>query len=536
MKLSLFMPNEQFMESLSLQDAAKIPYIIAGDIVCFLGILGLSVGLIFQQQYVNAILSLITVVLFFISLIQIKHEKVRFGSYLTTAGLLTACIIILFFGQFFNTTFLVYRNAFFIVVMALCNQLISLNNKQPTVFAIGSIVLWALDWITIFRPFYTSHDIIGVAVINNFAVFASNAVILLITSFNTKMLERAEKNEKEAQEALSKVTAVFSESKNGLTVGKRLNESAQTATTHVDQIKQLAAYLIQESANLNKETSTVKDSGSMIEAQSQKMKESVDEQASSITETSAAITQISGNIASITKIASAQHSGMDEIVSSLDAQRQLLSNLVKQITQVKESSDHITAFVNTIDNISSQTSLLAMNASIEAAHAGNYGKGFSVIAQEIRKLSDETTKSAAKISETLQQNSEIVETTTNSVNSFATYTDKNATVLTTTLQAIEEILSGISEMNIGIQEIMKAIQNIVNDSQNNTDLVTNVAREISQQKIALENISNFSGTLRERTAGLASSLEAIESAINQIQTEATENISVGEKISAAVNI
>ena len=60
-----------------------------------------------------------------------------------------------------------------------------------------------------------------------------------------------------------------------------------------------------------------------------------------------------------------------------------------------------------------------MNASIEAAHAGESGKGFSVIAQEIRKLSEETTHNANLISETLQSNSEIVGQTAQSVRLFA---------------------------------------------------------------------------------------------------------------------
>ena len=145
----------------------------------------------------------------------------------------------------------------------------------------------------------------------------------------------------------------------------------------------MSQYLINESTKLSTDAETVKNSGIQIVNQSEKMKDSVHEQTSSLTETSAAMTQISGNIASINKIANAQHSGMDEIVKSLDAQRSLLNDLVNQVSQVRESSEHITAFVNTIDNISSQTSLLAMNASIEAAHAGTLAK---VLVSLLRKF------------------------------------------------------------------------------------------------------------------------------------------------------
>jgi len=531
------MPTKEYLETLSLQDASRIPYIIAGDITCFIGFTGLFLGLIFQKLILEAVFIFASIILFLFSLISIKRNKLNIGSSLTTIGLLLSCIIVLFFGKFVETTFVVYRNAFFVVVMALANQLISLRKKQIIFFMTGSGILWVIDWLTVLRPFYSyGGEIIGAAIINNFAIIVSFAVIILINQFNENLVKKVEQNELNSKKALEKMTAIFSESKNGLNVGKRLTESAEKATSSISQIKELSQYLINESTKLSTDAETVKNSGIQIVNQSEKMKDSVHEQTSSLTETSAAMTQISGNIASINKIANAQHSGMDEIVKSLDAQRSLLNDLVNQVSQVRESSEHITAFVNTIDNISSQTSLLAMNASIEAAHAGTFGKGFSVIAQEIRKLSDETTKSAAKISETLNQNAEIVASTTDSVNSFAVYTEKNATVLRTTLQAIEEILSGISEMNTGTQEVMKALQNIVDDSQTGTDLVTNVVAEISAQKTALEQISSFSDALKKRAAGLGEVLNIIEGAITNIQEQAEENIIVGKKISDSVNI
>src|SRR5574344_1419072 len=421
--------------------------------------------------------------------------------------------------------------------MAILNQIVSVNLRQISVFTAVSAAMWAADWFTVFQPLMTTHadQMKGTAVITNFAVIISYVTIFLINKFNGRIIDKAEQKERDSVEALEKIRSVFEESKTGLNVGKRLSDSALTATGSVSRIQELSRYLIDESSQLSIEASTVNKSGSQITDQALKMKDSVHEQASSITETSAAMTEISANIANISKIASAQHKGMDEIIRSLDSQRTLLAELVNQVGQVKSSSDGIAAFVSTIDSISSQTSLLAMNASIEAAHAGNFGKGFSVIAQEIRKLSEETTKSAAKISDTLKLNGEIVTSTSASVASFASYTEKSANELRTTIQAIEEILSGISEMNTGTQDIMKALQNIVDESQNNAGLVEDVVSEISQKKTALEHISGFAETLRERTGGLDEALSGIETAISIIQKDAAENSAVGEKISASVS-
>lgn len=78
----------------------------------------------------------------------------------------------------------------------------------------------------------------------------------------------------------------------------------------------------------------------------------------------------------------------DEVMQHLDIMRNSIQSAVSAVTELQEKMDVIGQFLESITNIASQTNLLALNAAIEAARAGESGKGFSVVAEEIRKLAD----------------------------------------------------------------------------------------------------------------------------------------------------
>lgn len=529
--MSIFYPPKDVLDSLSLKVKTQLPIIIVGALVCALMFILFGITNIFSAPYLS-IFSLVTVSIFGLATILIRKGKIMRGVQAVSIGFLFACIMISFFTPYYETTVLPYRTACFLAVMIVCNQFISIRNRQLILFSIGTMLIWIVSCFTTFWPLF-QFDFGGTVrnvLICTIGLLLSNASIIFNMIISNKIIDTAEKKEEEAINALATITKVFEESKEGFSIGKRLSESADSAKSSVSEIGELYRFLVLEANNLSSESVTIKNASNQIAVQATRMKESVHEQNSSITETSAAMTEISANISNINGIANKRRAGMNEIVNALDAQLALIREIVEQVEKVRQSSDGIAAFVNTVDSIASQTGLLAMNASIEAAHAGTLGKGFSVIAQEIRKLSEETTKNAALISDTLKTNTEIVNATTNSVSSFADHTKKSSAEIKTTIQAIEEILAGISEMDTGTQEVMKSLQTIVDEAHLNAELVANVTTEITQQTTAINNISTFASEMEAKVTGLDDLLRNIKIAIASIKKDAEENNVVSEKI------
>jgi len=90
---------------------------------------------------------------------------------------------------------------------------------------------------------------------------------------------------------------------------------------------------------------------------------------------------------------------LSKIVDSMGTMGTKMGGMSSSITGLSDTADSINTFVSTITNISDQTNLLALNAAIEAARAGDAGRGFSVVADEVRTLATETNKSASEVAE-----------------------------------------------------------------------------------------------------------------------------------------
>ena len=530
--LRFFSPSQNALSKLSTKEKGQIPIVLYGNIIFIIGFFATTITEYTRGTYIPMIFSIVTQLTFLSAAILMKKDKIEVAITIDTFGMLVAIAGIVFFMGMGESPLKIYRSACFIVVMAIFNQFFSIRRYQILIFLCATLFEWALACVFEFRAlkevnFFETVAAIGIGTI---AIGTSLYGMMILWNQNQKITTEAVQGRDEADKSLNTIRKVFEQSSEGLEIGNQLNSEVQNVNTGIKNINELYQYLSSESENLSKQTQLVSNSSNEVINQVSKMQANINNQNDSLVGTLTEMSRVVKRLSKISEIAESRKSSMNEMIHSFDVQLSQIKSLENDVARVQESSKQIEAFVDTVNKIASQTGLLAMNASIEAAHAGTLGKGFSVIAQEIRKLSEQTSSNAAQITEKLNENAELVESATISANNCASYTEKSNAELHTTIQDIEEILAGISEMNASTDEVMSSLQKLEGDANDTDVMVKKSVEQINNQNNTIGSISVFANTLKQRVDSLDSVLNSIKTAMSNVNEVALKNTQTSKQI------
>ncbi|NVN93518.1 MAG: methyl-accepting chemotaxis protein, partial [Desulfuromonadales bacterium] len=293
---------------------------------------------------------------------------------------------------------------------------------------------------------------------------------------------------------------------------KRSDSLMAAMSTMVGSLREMVSHTVDISSTIAAASSQLYDASAQIATGAEEVAAQAGTVATASEEMSSTSNEISNNcgMAAVASqhSTSAANSGaavVQETITGMDVIADRVRQTAKTIESLGSRSEQIGDIVGTIEDIADQTNLLALNAAIEAARAGEQGRGFAVVADEVRALAERTTKATREIGDMIKTIQTETLAAVRGMEEGVADVEKGAVSSRKSGEALDDILNSISETSMQISQIATAAEEqtaVTNEVTMNVQQITEV---VSQTARSAEETANAASQL----AGQANELQVL---------------------------
>ncbi len=316
-------------------------------------------------------------------------------------------------------------------------------------------------------------------------IAGSVAIILLLGAFSIRTILGIRKNLNGMRTAMERAS-------------ERLDLTLRADDSRKDEIGLTAKafnHLIGNVANslssVERSAHSVSSASSQISAGNEDLSSRTEQQAASLEQTAASMSELSETVrqtAENTRLASQLSKNAREISDDSSTK---VHTMLGTMTDIKQSSEKITAIITLIEGVAFQTNILALNAAVEAARAGEQGRGFAVVAGEVRNLAQRSSASAREIKELIESSMRYVETGVNQAEQVGENMGRMNEAIRQVTDLVDEIAVASQEQSLGIGQVHQAVNQMDDVTQQNAALVeeaSSASRSLMDQATALNEL------------------------------------------------
>jgi len=285
-------------------------------------------------------------------------------------------------------------------------------------------------------------------------------------------------------------------------------EQAQAATSTSNAVSDLNVIIGQVGSGAGEITSRVEAASAALI-----------EMAGAISSAAAASDEVNGVAAGAASAADHGRTAVLETVAEMDRIKDTVETASIKVTELGAKSDQIGAIVETIDDIAEQTNLLALNAAIEAARAGEQGKGFAVVADEVRKLAERSSRATKEIAALIADVQRGTEEAVAAMRAGAAEVEHGSQLAAQAGASLDDISSSVAATKAAVERI--------------TIAVSAMSRASSGVVSASDAIALIAGQTNDAASQMTNAARTVSSSVDAIAAISEENSAAAEEVSAA---
>ncbi|MFC4103812.1 methyl-accepting chemotaxis protein [Paenibacillus xanthanilyticus] len=297
---------------------------------------------------------------------------------------------------------------------------------------------------------------------------------------------------------------------------ERMKNSIEIVAASSEQLSATAVQSSEAANHVNAEVERV-TAGSRTQLESAgQTSTATEEMAAGVTRIAHSSSDVAESAHGVTSEVKRGREGVMQAIGQIQAASHSVEASAQTVNTLQQKSMHIKQIVGVISEISSQTNMLALNASIEAARAGEHGRGFAVVAGEVKKLADQTSRSAVEIEGIISDMLSAVASADQTMHVGLNEVSQGEALVLRVGETFDTILRSVQGVNDQIQEVSAAAQQIsagteevaasatevFGIAQDTSTRLVNVAKHMSDQVQAMKEISGSSEALSQMAVDL----------------------------------